>query len=148
MARHSFTIASPLTVQDAFARLIDLERVPEWDEGVRGSVRIGPTPDSVLGSRFEVTVTGFDGTPTTVVYELTEVDEPTRFVMIGENEQFRAADTLVLTSNETGCELSYDGTLELLGDDPPLTPTQLDSMFPKLAAVAEAGLRRFLDGER
>ena len=40
MASHSFTITSPLTVQDAFARLVDLERVPEWDEGVASSVRI------------------------------------------------------------------------------------------------------------
>ena len=90
MASHSFTIASPLTVQDAFARLVDLERVPEWDDGVRSSVRIeSRRSDSVLGSRFDVTVTGFDGSPTTVVYEITEVDEPTRFVMVGENEQFR-----------------------------------------------------------
>lgn len=145
MAHHSFTITSPLTVQDAFAKLVDLERVTEWDDGVRSSVRIGSASPSVLGSRFDVTVTGFDGAPTSVVYEITEADEPTRFVMVGENEQFRAADTLVLTPTDAGCELDYEGSLELLGDSPPLTPTQLDSMFPKLAAVAEAGLRRFLD---
>ena len=65
--------------------------------------------------------------------------------MVGENEQFRAADALVLTPTHTGCELTDEGTLEILGDSPPLTPTQLDSMFPKLAAVAESGLARFLD---
>lgn len=144
MARHSFTITSPLTVPDAFAKLVDLERVTEWDEGVSSSVRIDSASPSVLGSRFDVTVTGFDGAPTSVVYEITEADAPTRFVMVGENEQFRAADTLALTPTDAGCELAYEGTLELLGDSPPLTPTQLDSMFPKLAAVAEAGLRRFL----
>ena len=145
MASHSFTITSPLTVRDAFTKLIDLERVTEWDEGVSSSVRIDAASPSVLGSRFDVTVTGFDGAPTSVVYEITEADEPTRFVMVGENEQFRAADTLVLTPTDAGCELAYEGTLELLGDSPPLTSTQLDSMFPKIAAVAEAGLRRFLD---
>ena len=145
MASHSFTITSPLTVRDAFTKLIDLERVSEWDEGVSSSVRLDAASPSVLGSRFDVTVTGFDGAPTSVVYEITEADEPTRFVMVGENDQFRAADTLVLTPTDAGCELAYEGTLELLGDSPPLTSTQLDSMFPKIAAVAEAGLRRFLD---
>lgn len=148
MASHRFTIASPLPVQEAFSRLIDLERVPEWDAGVAGSVRIEAADaegDSVVGSRFDVTVTGFDGSPTLVVYEITEADAPHRFVMIGENTEFRAVDTLELNTTTTGCELAYHGTLELLGDQPPLTPAQLDSMFPKVAAVAEVGLRRFLD---
>ncbi len=39
----------------------------------------------------------------------------------------------------------YDGTLDLVGDEPPLSPTQLDSMFPKIGAVAESGLTRFLN---
>lgn len=147
MAQHSFRITSPLTVQDAFARLVDLERVPEWDEGVRRSVRIESTTDAPgdpVGHRFDVTVTGFDGAPASVVYEITEADVPRRFVMVGENDVFRAADTLVFTATDAGCELDYDATLELLGDEPPLTPVQLNSMFPKLAAAAEAGLARFL----
>jgi hypothetical protein len=145
MASHRFTITSPLSAEDAFVRLVDLERVPEWDEGVRRSVRVDADTDAVLGSRFDVTVTGFDGSPTSVVYEITEVDAPHRFVMVGENAEFRAADTLELTATANGCELAYHGTLELLGERPPLTASQLDSMFPKIAAVAEAGLGRFLD---
>lgn len=147
MAQHSFTVASPLTVPDAFERLIDLERVPEWDDGVRRSVRVESEHDPQLGpvgSRFDVTVTGFDGSPTSVLYEITEADPPNRFVMVGENDEFRACDVLALTAIEGGCELSYDGSLELLGENPPLTATQLDSVFPKLAAVAEVGLTRFL----
>ena len=150
MASHRFTIISPLPVQEAFTRLIDLERVPEWDEGVTGSARIDAADadndaDSPVGDRFDVTVHGFDGSPTSVVYEITEVDAPHRFVMVGENAEFRAVDTLELRATDDGCELTYDGTLELLGDDPPLTPAQLDSMFPKLAAVAQVGLTGFLD---
>jgi len=158
MASHTFTITSPLTVEEAFARLIDLERVPEWDEGVASSVRLdapgdgegddAPTPRSPVGDRFDVTVTGFDGSPTSVVYEITGADAPHHFVMVGENDEFRAADTLDLAATANGCELVYHGTLELLGENPPLTSTQLDSMFPKLAAVAQVGLRHFLDGDR
>jgi len=51
----------------------------------------------------------------------------------------------VLTGSDSGCVLDYHGTLELLGDDPPLSDAQLDSMFPKLAAVAEQGLTAFLN---
>jgi len=147
MASHSFTIASPLTTHEAFDRLVDLERVPEWDEGVTSSVRIDDenNDSSPVGDRFDVTVTGFDGSPTSVVYEITEAEAPNRFVMVGENDEFRAVDTLTLVATAAGSELTYLGTLELLGDDPPLTGSQLDSVFPKIAAVAEAGLRRFLD---
>lgn len=154
MAGHDFTIISPLTVHDAFARLVDLERVPEWDHGVTASVRLerSDTSDaepssSPVGDRFDVTVTGFDGSPTSVVYEITDADAPHRFVMVGENDEFRAVDTLELTGADGGCVLAYHGTLELLGDDPPLTPAELDSMFPKIAAVAEVGLTRFLDAD-
>ena len=144
MASHSFTVASTLAPADAFARLVDLERVTEWDEGISGSQRIDDgAPDS--GERYAVTVTGFDGQPTTVVYEITELDAPRRFVMVGENDDFRAVDTLTLRPSEGGCELLYLGTLELLGAEPPLTPAQLDSVFPKIAAVAEAGLKTFLN---
>ena len=146
MASHSFTISSPLATQEAFDRLIDLERVPEWDDGVKASVRIGDMAEtSPVGDRFDVIVTGFDGSPTSVVYEITEAETPVHFVMVGENDEFRAVDTLTLGATDAGSELTYLGTLELLGDEPPLTASQLESVFPKIAAAAEVGLRRFLD---
>lgn len=143
MASHSFTVDSKLGVEAAYARAVDLERVPEWDDGVRSSVRL---PDGDDGSsRFDVTVTGFDGKPSSVVYTVTESLAPNRFVMVGENNVFRAVDTLVFLPTSDGSSLEYHGTLELLGDTPPLSSDQLDSMFPKIAAVAEDGLTRFLN---
>ena len=143
MASHSFTVASKLSAQEAYAMAIDLERVPEWDDGVKSSVRLPDGDDAQ--PRFDVTVTGFDGTPSSVVYAITEADEPNRFVMVGENDEFRAVDTLVFTPTSTGSRLDYHGTLELVGDDPPLSPRQLGSMFPKIAVVAEIGLTSFLN---
>ncbi len=142
MAEHSFTVESPLTIDEAYSRAVDLERVPEWDDGVRSSVRLADGDDGP--PRFDVTVTGFDGSPSSVIYTITEQSAPHRFVMIGENDVFRAVDTLVFSASESGTTLEYHGTLELLGDEPPLSPSQLDSMFPKIAAVAEAGLRSYL----
>jgi len=143
MAEHSFTVDSNLTIEEAFARAVDLEHVPEWDDGVQSSVRL---PDGDDGSaRFDVTVTGFDGKPSSVVYAITESDAPDRFVMLGENDTFRAVDTLVFTATAQGSRLDYHGTLELIGTNPPLSPGQLDSMFPKIAVVAEAGLTQYLN---
>ena len=143
MASHSFTVASHLAVEDAYERTLDLEQVPRWDDGVRSSIRLPNADDGT--PRFDVTVTGFDGAPSSVVYTITEADAPNRFVMVGENDVFRAVDTLVFSTTASGSKLEYEGTLELLGDNPPLSPTQLDSMFPKIAAVAEMGLTGYLN---
>ena len=143
MASHSFTVDSHLTIDDAYARAVDLERVPEWDDGVQSATRL---PDGADGApRFDVTVTGFDGKPSSVIYAITEAEAPNRFVMVGENDVFRAVDTLAFTAAGVASTLDYHGTLELLGDEPPLSPSQLDSMFPKIATVAENGLTTFLN---
>lgn len=143
MASHSFRINSSLSPADAYALTINLERVSEWDHGVLSSARLDDDADG--RPQFDVKVTGFDGQPSSVVYKITDSDAPDRFVMVGENDVFRAVDTLVFEAAEHGSVLDYHGTLELLGDNAPLTPAQLDSMFPKIAAVAETGLTAFLN---
>ena len=88
---------------------------------------------------YEITTSGFDGQPMASRYQIRAAEAPDYFVMIGTNEVFRAVDSVVFCEAEGGgCSVHYHGTLELLGDDPPLTPSQLDSMFPKIAVVAEA----------
>ena len=115
MATETFHISSPLSQAEAFAMLADLTRVNEWDRGVTNAQQVeGDGP--ALGAKYEVTVTGFDGKPAQVVYELTEFDAPNRFVMIGEHATFRAHDTLTLTSEGDGCSLEYVGSLELMGE--------------------------------
>ncbi len=147
MAQQVFTVSSSLSPAEAFARCIDLTRVHEWDRGVSNSTLVGGNGDSV-GSEYEVTVTGFDGQPATVVYTLLEVDAPNRFVMEGVNDVFRAHDILTFRSSagtDGGCELLYDARLDLVGDEPPMTAAQLDALFARVAAVPEAGLRAFLN---
>lgn len=150
MATETFHIDSPLARAEAFAMLVDLTRVNEWDRGVSNARQIeGEGPAE--GARYEVTVTGFDGSPTQVVYTLSEFDAPNRFVMVGDHATFQAHDTLTLTETEGGgCTLEYIGRLELAGaaataDPPALTSDQLDHVFTKVAAVAESGLTAFLN---
>lgn len=144
MAQQVFTVVSSLPMQVAFARCIDLTRVDEWDRGVTSPRRLSGVGHAV-GSAYEVTVAGFDGQPTPVVYELVEVDAPRRFVMEGVTTVFRAFDILDFTPTANGCELRYDATLELLGDDPPMSGAELDKLFARVASVPAAGLRAFLN---
>jgi hypothetical protein len=144
MAQQVFNVQSVLATREAFDRCIDLRRVNEWDRGVTNPRRLTGEGQAV-GSTYEVTVTGFDGEPAVVVYELLEVDAPHRFVMEGLNDVFRAYDVLSFTPNDTGCELHYDAQLELLGKQPPMTDDQLDSLFARVAAVPQQGLSTFLN---
>lgn len=144
MAAQEFTIASTLSCAAAFARLADLTRVNEWDRGVTDPRQVeGEGP--ALGARYDVGVTGFDGAPTRVVYELVEFDAPTRFVMVGENDVFRAHDTLAFDTAKSGCTLRYVARLDLIGENPPLTEAELDAVFSRVARVAEDGLQAFLN---
>ena len=144
MAQQVFSVQSALSVREAFDRCIDLQRVNEWDRGVTNPRRTSGEGQAV-GSTYEVTVTGFDGQPATVVYELLEVEAPHRFVMEGINDSFRAYDVLTFTLNKGGCELHYDAQLELLGSPPPMTDDDLDSLFARVAAVPQQGLSTFLN---
>jgi hypothetical protein len=144
MAQQVFTVSSSLSPAEAFARCIDLTRVNEWDRGVSNSTLLAGRGDEA-GSQFEVTVTGFDGQPDQVVYELLDVDAPKRFVMEGVNAVFRAYDILTFTATDSGCTVLYDAQLDLVGDEPPLTNEQLDTLFARVAAVPEAGLQTFLN---
>ena len=82
--------------------------------------------------------------PTTASYELTAVDAPFTFTMVGAHESFRADDTVTVHTTSTGCRVRYDAGLVLLGENPPLTEEQLDRQFAKIVAVPRAGLTRFL----
>ena len=144
MATETFVIDSTLSQGAAFGRVIDLTRVSEWDRGVRDPQLIGGDPAS-LGARYQVTVRGFDGAPTNAVYELTNVEATSTFTMVGTHPDFRAEDTVTFESTSTGCRVTYEASLVLLGDSPPLSDAQLTSTFASLVAVPQAGLASFLN---
>lgn len=144
MATETFVIESNLSPDDAFTRVVDLLQVSQWDRGVRDSRHVEGEPATV-GARYEVTVTGFDGEPTTASYELTAVDAPHSFTMVGSHPDFQADDTITFAPSDGGCSVSYDAALVLLGDNPPVTAAKLDGIFASIAAVPQAGLAEFLN---
>lgn len=143
MASASFVVESALTAGAAYDRLIDLSRVPEWDRGIKVS-RLIDGEVGAVGARYELELLGFDGQPTTAVYELVSVDSM-GFTMVGTHPEFRADDTVTIEPASAGCRLTYDAALVLPNDDGPMTNAQLDTSFSKIVAVAEAGLRSFLN---
>lgn len=144
VATETFQIESNLEPSEAFGRLVDLLQVGEWDRGVTSPRLIDGEP-ATAGARYEVTVTGFDGSPTTVVYELTAVDAPRSFTMVGSHDDFRADDTITIRPTDGGCLVDYRAGLVLLGDAPPLSEEQLGRQFGKIVAVPRAGLEHFLN---
>ena len=144
MATESFEIESTMDAGAAFAQLIDLSRVSEWDRGITDPHLVDGEQGAV-GARYGLTVTGFDGAPTTAFYELTAVDAPASFTMVGLHETFRADDTVTVRPTPNGCRVTYDAGLVLLGDHPPLDEEQLTRQFAKIVAVPKAGLTRFLN---
>lgn len=144
MATGTFVTDSTLTADIAFARMIDLARVPEWDRGITGSRLVDGEPGSV-GARYEIALTGFDGKPTTAMYELTSVDPDRAFTMVGTNPTFRAVDTLRFEPSDDGCRVSYDAELTPMGDPPPVSDAQLASTFAAIVAIAEAGVSSYLE---
>ncbi len=143
MATETFEIDSPLSPEAALERMIDLTRSPEWDHGIRDCRMVGGEFGSV-GARYELTVTGFDGQPTTAVYEITEVRPGIGFTMVGHHPDFRADDTVTIEPTADGCRVRYDAGLVLLGEDPPLSEDQLGRLFSSIVAVPREGLRSFL----
>ena len=144
MAFQTFTVDSALSPVEAFGLVVDLTNVSAWDEGVTDP-RLVSGDAGAVGARYEVTVTGFDGNPTTAVYELTEVDAPNTFTMVGRHPDFQADDTIRFAPTASGCEVTYEAGLVLLGENPPLSDEQLDRVFAKIASVPQAGLQRFLN---
>lgn len=144
MATENFVIESKLSIEAAFDLAIDLSLVPQWDRGIIESHLVHGGQASV-GARYEITLTGFDGQPTVAVYEITAVDTNRSFTMVGKHPDFQADDTLTFETTDNGCVVTYDAGLVLLGEEPPVTEAELDTLFASLVAVPREGLASFLN---
>lgn len=144
MATETIVIDSSLPIQDAFALMIDLARVPEWDAGISSS-QLTAGQGGVAGALYEVTLIGFDRQPTTAIYELTAVEHDLSFTMVGTHPTFRAEDVVTFEATADGSRVTYVAELVMLEDPPPLSEAQLNAAFPKLVSVVAAGMKDFLN---
>ena len=146
MATVTFVVDSVLSADAAFDRVVDLSRVTEWDRGIRASSLVYGQVGEV-GARYDVSVRGFDGQPASVDYELTTVDRPSSFTIRGSHSDFQADDIVTIEPHGAGSRLTYEASLILLGDNPPLDDDRLATLFAANVDVARIGLEAFLSHE-
>ncbi len=145
MAHYEVTIPSPLSAEEAFARLATVERFEEWDPGVTSGEQIeGDGPG--LDARYRLMVKGFVGGEVPLTYVVTAYDEPFRFVIVADAKTLRSDDVITVVATDTGCEVTYAADLVLKGVWAIGSPI-LGLVFDRIGDRAAAGLRTFLEAD-
>lgn len=145
MARYTVRVRTPRPPADAFTYMADMRNFADWDPGVERAVQArgdGPGPDTA----FDLDVKGLVGS-LTLRYEISEFDEPDRFVATARSSMLTSLDTIAVTAHGDGSIVTYDAVLTLngaLGLADPL----VGLAFDRIAGRAATGLIRVLDGER
>lgn len=143
MARFHTTIASPLSSDEAFARMAAFERVPEWDPNTRSAKRLGETTG--LGSEFQIS-TVFGGRVLELVYRTTAFESPRRLVLESSMPNgIQLRDEITVVADGTGCRVTYDARILPKGLWRIAEPI-FQIIFGRVGSRAIIPLSRFLDG--
>jgi dehydrogenase/reductase SDR family protein 12 len=135
-------LRTPLARADAFAYVADWGRQAEWDPNTVSSRPIGEGPPAV-GARYALTVkTG----PRSVdmEYRITELDPPSRIVLIGEGNGIWARDVISFQDADSGTRVEYEAEIRLQGLLGLVEPL-LGRAFDRIAKRAVAGMQHELD---
>ena len=145
MARYTVSVNTPKSVEEAFAFVGDLSHFEDWDPGVvRSSQTDGDGPG--LGARYEVEVSSVGGTMT-LVYEITDFDEPSRVVAEASSSTLTSVDTITVVPDGAGAVVTYDAQLTLNGIWKVGEPF-LGLAFKRIGDRAATGLIEALEGTR
>lgn len=142
MARYVATIPSSMTPDAAFLYMADLRNFAKWDKGVKKVVQVIGNGGGEA-TAFDVTVRGFRGGAITLQYHTVEHDAPRNILVKARNSMFSSVDRVTIVPTASGCDVTYNATLTLIGIFWPLNPL-LGLKFNKIGDVATNGLRRVL----
>ena len=143
MAHFQTTIASPLSPDEAFARMAAFERVTEWDPNTSIANRVGGATG--LGSEFKIT-TAFGKRVMDLVYRTTAFEAPRRLVLESSLPNgINLRDEITVVPDGTGCRVTYDARILPKGFWRIAEPI-FQMIFGKVGARAIIPLSRFLDG--
>ncbi len=143
MAKYVTTIASPRSVEDAFAYMADLRNFAEWDpsiERVDQTSGNGGGPDAEFDVFFDAPV----GTMT-FHYRTTDYDAPRSITARAKNWLITSVDTITVVPDGDGSLVTYDANVELNGPLSLVDPL-FQKQFDKIGERANRGLLRVLDG--
>lgn len=136
------SLETPLARERAFAYIADWSRQAEWDPNTTSSARIGEGgPD--VGARYALEVKmGPKAVP--MEYRITELQAPSRIVLIGEGSGVWTEDVITFSESATGTRVDYEAEIKLsglLGLAQPL----LGRAFDGIAKGAVTGMKQKLD---
>jgi dehydrogenase/reductase SDR family protein 12 len=136
------SLSSPIDRESAFAYIADWSRQAEWDPNTTSSKLIGDG-DPAIGSRYALEVKmGRKSVP--MEYHITELEAPSRLVLIGEGSGVWTEDVITFTETPAGTQVDYQAEIKLsglLGLAQPL----LGRAFDGIAKGAVVGMKRELD---
>lgn len=142
MTRLQESLETPLPRPQAFAYVADWSRQAEWDPNTVSARRIGEGGPEV-GARYALQVK-VGPRSTLMEYRITELEAPSRIVLVGEGGGIRAEDVITFTEVPGGTRVDYRADIELdglLGLVQPL----LGRGFSAIGRQAVEGLQRELD---
>lgn len=105
------TISRP--IDDVFAYVADFSNIADWDPGVHSSRSLSDGPPAV-GARYEVVVR-FGTSKVPIVYEITELDPPSRVVLVGTSDRLKAVDEILFSPVGERTEVDYKADLTFAG---------------------------------
>ena len=107
------TITVPVGMDEAFSFTADFSNIADWDPGVDRSVQADDAPIGP-GTRFDLDVR-FGGTVLPMQYVITEYEEPTKVVLVGQGERLFVTDTITFAPHDDGTEITYEAEMEFRG---------------------------------
>ena len=137
------TVHTSLPRDQAFDYIADWSRQAEWDPNTVTVQRIGEGGPEV-GARYLMEVKLLGSRTGTMEYRITELEAPSRLVLVGEGSGLTAEDTISFSETEDGTAVEYVADLKLNGllrfAEPLFSRT-----FDSITQGVVAGMKRELD---
>jgi len=121
--------------------LADFTHAEEWDPGTESCTRLDSGPIQV-GSRFH-NESKIAGVSTELVYELVTLDAD-KVVLRGENDSATSTDTITVTPQDGGSEITYEAVIEAKGVGKLAEPL-MKLVFERIGSETEKKMTEVLD---
>ena len=136
------TVTTPLPIDVVFPYLADFSNAEDWDPGTSSSqARDGHEP--AVGTVYDLVVT-FGSRTLPMTYEITDLDQNKRVVLVGDGSTTHAVDTMTFSpTTDNGTIVTYEAVIRLKGLLRLAEPF-LGKTFEQLGDEAELGLNTAL----
>lgn len=127
--------------EEVFNYLANFETTAEWDPGIVEAAKTSEGPVGV-GSTFDL-ISDFRGREIPVTYTMTEYEPHTRFVIVGQNQQFTGIDEIRFSPDGDGTRVDYTADFRMNGIAKLFAPF-MGGIFEKLSVEAMDGMKKTL----